>query len=166
VVFALLARDVKRVYVINRTMARAEALRKQFGARVHPAAWNEIGGLLGGAGLLVNTTSLGMVGQPPLDINLRCPASLVVADLVYDPLETRLLAAARARGLRTADGLGMLLHQAVRGFQLWFGVKPQVTVELRALIEADLGAKPKPADEVKVIAQAQAKKPSRNKQRG
>jgi shikimate dehydrogenase len=166
VVFALLARDVKRVYVINRTIARAEALRKQFGARVHPASWNEIGGLLGGAGLLVNTTSLGMVGQPPLDINLRCPASLVVADLVYDPLETRLLAAARARGLRTADGLGMLLHQAVRGFQLWFGIKPVVTAELRALIEADLGARPKPADEEKVIAQAPPKKPRRNKQHG
>jgi shikimate dehydrogenase len=114
---------------------------------------------------LVNTTSLGMVGQPPLDINLRCPASLVVADLVYDPLETRLLAAARARGLRTADGLGMLLHQAVRGFQLWFGIKPEVTAELRALIEADLGAKPKPADEEKVVAQAKPKKPRRNKTR-
>jgi len=165
VVFALLAREVQRVYVINRTRERAEVLRKQFGARVHLAAWNEIGGLLGGAGLLVNTTSLGMVGQPPLDINLRCPASLVVADLVYDPLETRLLAAARARGLRTADGLGMLLHQAVRGFQLWFGIKPEVTAELRALIEADLGAKPKPADEEKVAAQAKPKKPRRNKTR-
>jgi len=164
VVFALLARETKRVYVINRTIERAEALRKQFGARVHPAAWNEIGGLLGGSGLLVNTTSLGMVGQPPLDINLRCPASLVVADLVYDPLETRLLAAARERGLRTADGLGMLLRQAVRGFQLWFGIKPEVTAELRALIEADLGAKPKPAAEEKVIPQA--KKPRRNKARG
>ena len=80
----------------------------------------------------------GMVGQPPLDLNLRCPPSLVVADLVYDPLVTGLLALARARGLRTADGLGMLLHQAVRGFQLWFGVRPEVTAELRALIEADL----------------------------
>jgi len=166
VVFALLAREVQRVYVINRTLERAEGLRKQFGARVHPAAWDEIGGLLGGAGLLVNTTTLGMVGQPPLDINLRCPASLVVADLVYDPLVTRLLAAARARGLRTADGLGMLLHQAVRGFELWFGIRPQVTPELRALIEADLGAKPQPADEEKVIAPAKAKKPRRNKTRG
>jgi shikimate dehydrogenase len=98
-------------------------------------------GLLGGAGLLVNTTSLGMVGQPPLEINLRTLLpSLVVADLVYAPLETGLLRAARERGLRTADGLGMLLHQAVRGFQLWFGVKPEVTPELRAMIEADLAA--------------------------
>ena len=138
VVFALLQREVGRVYVINRTRDRAQALKKKFGARVHLAGWNETTGLLGGAGILVNTTTLGMVGQPPLEINLRCPASLVVADLVYAPLETRLLASARARGLRTADGLGMLLHQAVRGFQLWFGVRPEVTPELRALVEADL----------------------------
>jgi shikimate dehydrogenase len=138
VVFALLQREVGRVYVINRTSARAQVLKKKFGARVHVAGWEETTGLLGGAGLLVNTTTLGMVGQPPLEINLRCPLSLVVADLVYAPLETRLLATARARGLRTADGLGMLLHQAVRGFELWFGVRPEVTRELRALVEADL----------------------------
>jgi shikimate dehydrogenase len=138
VVFALLQREVGRVYVINRTRERAQALKKKFGGRVHLAGWHETTGLLGGAGILVNTTTLGMVGQPPLEINLRCPASLVVADLVYAPLETGLLAAARARGLRTADGLGMLLHQAVRGFQLWFGVRPEVTPELRAMVEADL----------------------------
>jgi shikimate 5-dehydrogenase len=79
-----------------------------------------------------------VVGQPPLELNLRCPASMVVADIVYAPLVTGLLATARERGLRTADGLGMLLHQAVRGFQLWFGIKPEVTPELRALVEADL----------------------------
>jgi shikimate dehydrogenase len=138
VVFALLAREVGRIYVINRTEERAKALRKKFGARVQVAGWEETTGLLGGAGLLVNTTTLGMVGQPPLEFNLRCPPSLVVADLVYAPLVTGLLASARARGLRTADGLGMLLHQAVRGFELWFGIRPQVTPELRALIEADL----------------------------
>jgi len=138
VIFALLAREVGRIYVINRTAARAKALQKKFGNRIQVASWEETTGLLGGAGLLVNTTTLGMVGQPPLDLNLRCPPSLVVADLVYDPLVTGLLALARARGLRTADGLGMLLHQAVRGFQLWFGVRPEVTAELRALIEADL----------------------------
>ena len=141
VIFALLLREVRRVYVVNRTFERAQALQKKFGARVKVAKWDEITGLLGGAGLLVNTTTLGMVGQPPLEINLRCPASLVVADLVYDPLVTKLLAGARERGLRTADGLGMLLHQAVRGFQLWFGVKPEVTAELRALVEDDLRAK-------------------------
>jgi shikimate dehydrogenase len=88
---------------------------------------------------VINTTSLGMSGQPPLEIDL---ATLrpdgVVADLVYAPLETPLLATARVRGHATADGLGMLLHQAVRGFQLWFGVRPEVTPDLRALVEADL----------------------------
>jgi shikimate dehydrogenase len=138
VVYALLAREVQRVYVINRTPENAQKLQKQFGARVFVAAWEEMTGLLGGVGLLVNTTTLGMVGQPPLDINLRCPASMVVADLVYAPLETPMLAMARDRGLRTADGLGMLLHQAVRGFELWFGIRPEVTPELRALVEADL----------------------------
>jgi len=141
VIYGLLARDVSHVHVVNRTRDRAVSLQKKFGDRVHPAGWNETTGLLGGAGLLVNTTTLGMVGQPPLDINLRCPASLVVADLVYAPLETGMLAAARAKGLRTADGLGMLLHQAVRGFELWFGIKPQVTPELRALVVADLNKK-------------------------
>jgi shikimate dehydrogenase len=138
VIYALIAREVGRIYVINRTSERAQALQRKFGARVRVAGWDETTGLLGGAGLLVNTTTLGMVGQPPLEINLRGPASLVVADLVYVPLLTGLLAAARERGLRTADGLGMLLHQAVRGFELWFGVKPEVTAELRALVEVDL----------------------------
>ena len=137
-IFGLIQRNVGRIYVINRTVERAQALKKKFGARVHVAKRNETTGLLGGAGLLVNTTTLGMVGQPPLEINLRCPASLVVADLVYAPLETGLLKLARERGLRTADGLGMLLHQAVRGFERWFGIKPEVTPELRALVEADL----------------------------
>jgi shikimate dehydrogenase len=150
VVFALIQRDVQRIHVINRTVAHAEALQRQFGPRVRPAGWDETTGLLGGAGLLVNTTTLGMEGAPPLEINLRCPASLVVADLVYHPLLTKLLTTARDRGLRTADGLGMLLHQAVRGFELWFGVRPEVTPELRALVEADLGkhrngAAPQPA---------------------
>jgi shikimate dehydrogenase len=87
----------------------------------------------------VNTTSLGMHGQPALEIDVgRLPAHAVVADLVYVPLVTPLLAAAQARGLKTADGLGMLLHQAVHGFELWFGQRPAVTPELRALVEADL----------------------------
>ncbi len=166
VVFALLTRDVKRVYVINRTLERAQALEKQFGSRVHAAAWNEITGLLGGCGLLVNTTTLGMVGQPPLEINLRCQASMVVADLVYAPLVTPLLAMAKIKGLRTADGLGMLLHQAVRGFKRWFGVTPEVTAELRALVEEDLNksapSKP-PAAPEKARPAAKPKPPRRNK---
>lgn len=138
VVFALLTREVRRIYLVNRTPARAEILRQKFGAAVRPANWDELTGLLGGAGLLVNTTSLGMAGQPPLEINPRGPPSMVVSDIVYSPLETNLLKVARDRGLRTADGLGMLLHQAVRGFHLWFGVRPAVTPELRALVEEDL----------------------------
>jgi shikimate dehydrogenase len=141
VLFGLIERGVSRIHLVNRTMDRAQALAQRFGAAVVPAPWEAADALLGGAGLLVNSTSLGMKGQPPLAIDLaRLPASAVVADLVYVPLVTPLLAAARARGLATADGLGMLLHQAVRGFSLWFGVKPVVTPELRALVEADLAA--------------------------
>jgi shikimate dehydrogenase len=139
VLFGLLDRGVKRIHLANRTMARAKALAEQFGANVVPVAWDAIGDLLPRTGLLVNTTSLGMKGQPPLEIDLApLPPQAVVADLVYVPLDTPLLAAARARDLRTADGLGMLLHQAVRGFELWFGRRPEVTAELRALVEADL----------------------------
>ena len=139
VVFGLLERGVKRVHLANRTIERARALSGQFGARVLPVAWDAIGGLLPRAGLLVNTTSLGMHGQPALELDVGLlPSHAVVADLVYVPLQTPLLAAARARGLKTADGLGMLLHQAVRGFELWFGQRPEVTSELRSLVEADL----------------------------
>jgi len=139
VVFGLIERGIKRVHLANRTIERARALAEQFGASVHPVGWETIGELLPRAGLLVNTTSLGMHGQPALEIDVGAlPPHAVVADLVYVPLQTPLLAAARARGLKTADGLGMLLHQAVRGFELWFGQRPAVTSELRALVEADL----------------------------
>jgi shikimate dehydrogenase len=139
VVFGLVERGVEHVHVVNRTHARAVALAERFGSRVRPGRWEEMTGLLTGAGLLVNATTLGMAGQPELEINLKpLPDSAVVVDLVYVPLETHVLQAARARGLRTADGLGMLLHQAVRGFTLWFGIKPEVTANLRALVEADL----------------------------
>jgi len=139
VIFGLIERGIKRVHLANRTASRADALARQFGSSVHPLAWEQIDSVLSRAGLLVNTTSLGMKGQPALDVDITLlPASATVADLVYVPLETELLLAARARGLKTADGLGMLLHQAVRGFELWFGKRPQVIPELRALIEADL----------------------------
>jgi shikimate dehydrogenase len=138
-VFAMLERGIARVVVANRTIARARALADQFGPKVAPVPWEAIGDVLPRAGLLVNTTSLGMSSQPALDIDVgRLPSGAVVSDLVYVPLETPLLAAAKARGLKTADGLGMLLHQAVRGFELWFGQRPEVTTELRALVEADL----------------------------
>jgi shikimate dehydrogenase len=139
VLFGLLGRGIVRVHLVNRTRARAEALVEAFGDKVLPAGWEAIADLLPRAKLLVNTTSLGMRGQPALDLDIaRLPADAVVADLVYVPLLTPLMIAATARGLRTADGLGMLLHQAVRGFELWFGQRPQVTAELRALVEADL----------------------------
>jgi len=139
VLFGLIERGIKRIHLANRTVERARALADRFGAGVSPVAWDAIPGLLPRAGLLVNTTSLGMKGQPPLELDAGLlPSNSVVADLVYVPLQTPLLAAARGKGLRTADGLGMLLHQAVRGFQLWFGRRPEVTSELRALVEADL----------------------------
>jgi shikimate dehydrogenase len=139
IVYGLVERGVEDVRVVNRTFERAESLAKRFGSRVKPSRWDELTVLLSGAQLLINTTTLGMEGQPPLTVNLRAlPDSAVVVDVVYVPLETPLLAAAKARGLRVADGLSMLLYQAVRGFSLWFGVVPEVTPELRALVEADL----------------------------
>jgi shikimate dehydrogenase len=139
VVFGLLERGIARVHLANRTAGRAQALADQFGPAVVPVAWEAVGEVLSRAGLLVNTTSLGMKGQPALEIDVGLlPPQAVVADLVYVPLQTPLLAAARALNLRTADGLGMLLHQAVRGFELWFGQRPEVTPALRALVEDDL----------------------------
>jgi shikimate dehydrogenase len=135
----LIERGFSRINIVNRSLTRAEALRQRFGAAVHPYHWSALPHLLSRACMLVNATSLGMEGQPKLEIDLT-PLHLdtVVADIVYVPLKTPLIVAAQARGLRTADGLGMLLYQAVRGFALWFGVRPEVTAELRALVEADL----------------------------
>ena len=139
VVFGLIERGMRCVHVVNRTPERAAALRQRFGDRVAPAGWDRRNDLLAEAGLLVNTTTLGMAGQPPLEIDLGRPAAqAVVADIVYAPLVTPLLAAAQARGLRTVDGLGMLLHQAVGAFARFFGVRPHVTPDLRRLVEADL----------------------------
>ena len=130
-----------RIIVVNRTPDRAEALRRRFGERVHPVPWDERNAQLADAALVVNATTLGMEHQGGLTLDIaQLPGHALVADLVYVPLLTPLLTAAKARGLRTADGLGMLLHQAVRGFTLWFGKKPDVTEELRALVETDLTA--------------------------
>jgi shikimate dehydrogenase len=141
VIYGLLARGVEQVVLVNRTLSRAEALQQKFGAQVTAVHCSELPAALADAGLLVNSTTLGMEGQPTLTIDLApLPHHAVVADLVYVPVLTPLIAAAKARALRTADGLGMLLHQAVRGFALWFGKTPEVTPELRTLIETDLGA--------------------------
>ena len=132
---ALLDAGAPRVTLVNRTAAKAEALARDLGGPIHVADRPT----LEDAALLVNTTSLGMQGQPGLEVDLApLPASAVVADIVYVPLETRLLAAARARGLIAVDGLGMLLHQARPGFEAWFGVAPQVDQALRDVVAADI----------------------------
>ena len=131
----LLDAGCPRLTLVNRSMARAEALARALGGPVEVAAAPP----LEGVALLVNTTSLGMVGQPPLEINLApLPAHALVADIVYVPLETPLLAAARALGLAAVDGLGMLLHQARPGFEAWFGMAPVVDDELRRIVAADI----------------------------
>jgi shikimate dehydrogenase len=129
----------KSVVIANRTRARAESLAADEGAGVEVADWAALPAALKSGSLLVNTTSLGMKGQPALDLDLSpLPAYAVVNDIVYFPLETALLHAARARGLRTVSGIGMLMHQAAPGFERWFGVRPSVTPELRRLVEADV----------------------------
>jgi shikimate dehydrogenase len=115
-------------------------LAQRFGSRVQVIDWASRSAACAGAGLIVNTTSLGMTGMPPLKIVLDdAPATSVVTDIVYAPLDTGLLTQARTRGLTTVDGLGMLLHQARPGFRAWFGVEGQVTQELRkAVLEGEM----------------------------
>jgi len=138
-VYAFRQRGVE-VHVVNRTRSRADELAKRFGARAH--GWDEVPRLLPQADLLVNCTSLGMMGKEPLQIDLGpLKRSAVVYDIIYVPLETALLAQARKREHRTVDGLGMLLQQAGFGFRKWFGGDPKVTPELRQIVEADIVAK-------------------------
>jgi shikimate dehydrogenase len=137
IVVALAERGVPEIRIVNRTTARAEKLAGELGGRAIP--WERCAEALADASLLVNATSQGMKGEPPLDLQLaRLPPAATVADIVYVPLATPLLAAARARGNPTVDGLGMLLHQARPGFEAWFGVAPEVTRELREAVEATL----------------------------
>lgn len=138
---ALEAEGVPELRIVNRTPSRARALVADLGLRsARVFAWENAGAALDGASLLVNTTTLGMKGTGDVDIALdRLPVAALVTDIVYTPLETGLLARARARGHDVVDGLGMLLHQAVPGFEAWFGVRPRVTPELRALVLADMG---------------------------
>lgn len=143
VLVALLDGGAPEIRLVNRTRGRAQDLAAELGGgRVTVVDWTERSEALAGAALLVNTTSMGMHGQEPLEIVLDdLPAESVVNDIVYAPLETGLLAAARARGNIVVDGLGMLLHQAVPGFEAWFGVRPAVTEELRGIVVQDLGGK-------------------------
>ncbi|TIQ83093.1 MAG: shikimate dehydrogenase [Mesorhizobium sp.] len=141
VIHALKQRGISDIRIVNRTLARAEELRHRFGAGVSAHSTAATGELLVDAGLLVNTSALGMHGNEGLSADpARLPDHAIVTDIVYVPLQTPLLAAAKARGLKTVDGLAMLLHQAVPGFERWFGIRPEVTAELRQLIVADLGA--------------------------
>jgi len=137
IVSALISDGAPVVYVANRTRARADGLRDQFGARVEPRDWTQIPDLVGAAALIVNTTSLGMEGKPPLNIDLsRLSPPTVVTDIVYAPLKTELLAHAEQVGCEAIDGLGMLLHQAVPGFERWFGYTPMVDDDLRQALLA------------------------------
>lgn len=139
IVVGLADRGLTRIHVANRTSARAEAVAGLACGVGKPLSWDALPMALREAGLLVNATSLGMHGQPPLGCDLTpLPPHAAVADIVYAPLETRLLSDARERGLAAVDGLGMLLHQAVPGFATWFGVRPSVTAALRDRIIADL----------------------------
>lgn len=137
VVAALLDEGAKEIRLVGRARARTDRLATRFGAAVRVLDWAERDSALGGAALLVNTTSQGTIGQPALDLRLDelGPAALV-CDSVYNPLETPLLAAARQRGNPTVNGLGMLLHQARPAFEAWFGIAPEITPELRAAVEA------------------------------
>ena len=138
VTYGLLQRGL-RVHVSNRTGGNAQALAAQFGPKVTSGAWAALPEVLPRADLLVNTTVLGMAGKPPLLLDLApLPRDAVVCDIVYVPLQTQLLKEAQQRGHRIADGLGMLLHQAVPGFTRWFGAAPTVSPELRALLTADI----------------------------
>jgi shikimate dehydrogenase len=139
IIYGFLQAGVARVRVFNRSAARSEDLARHFGARVEACDWALRDDAVRNAAVVVNTTTLGMKGAGDTGITFAgAHPDLVVSDIVYVPLETRLLAAARDRGLATVDGLGMLLHQAVPGFEKWFGVRPQVTAELYDLVRADI----------------------------
>jgi shikimate dehydrogenase len=137
---ALVDAGVTELRILNRTQTRAESLAADIGQAASVVPWQDRTDALAGAALLVNSTTLGMVGQPPLDLDLtHLSAGAVVNDIVYAPLETPLLADAKARGNPIVDGLGMLLYQAQPGFEAWFGTRPEVDTALRDFVLADLG---------------------------
>jgi shikimate dehydrogenase len=139
VVYGLIQRGAREIRVANRTLARAQMLANDFGGVVRAVDWDARHDALDSVAILVNTTSKGMTGQPPLDLSLnRLPTSALVNDIVYIPRETPLLVAAKARGNPIVTGLGMLLHQGVPAWKAWFGIEPKVTPELRAAVKATL----------------------------
>lgn len=138
---ALIDAGVDSIHIVNRTLARAGDLAGAMAPQCDALAWDRREEVLDGAALLINTTTLGMSGQPALDIRLDAlPEAATVYDIVYVPLETDLLAEARLRGNHAVDGLGMLLHQARPGFEAWFGVRPDVDEDLREFVLQDLRA--------------------------
>jgi shikimate dehydrogenase len=137
VLVGLVDQGAREIRLVNRTPARGKVLAQDLGGPIGALRWEEREAALEGAAMLINATNQGMLGEPPLDIALdRLPVSALVSDIVYIPRETALLAAARRRGNPTVNGLGMLLHQARPAFHAWFGIMPDVTPELRAMIEA------------------------------
>lgn len=145
IIYALKQRGLTDIRIVNRTLTRAEELADRFGSGISAHEWIAVPELLQDVSLIVNTTSLGMEGKESLSIDLsNVRRDALVTDIVYVPLETPLLKAAHMAGLKTVDGLGMLLHQAVPGFEHWFGVRPEVTAELRNVILADMNGGQKP----------------------
>jgi shikimate dehydrogenase len=139
VVYGLMERGAREIRLCNRTHARALTLAKEFSGPINVLKWEERHNAIDGCAMLVNATNQGMVGQAALDLRLdKLPKSALVNDIIYNPRETPLIEAARARGNRTVTGLGMLLHQGIPAWRAWFGIEPKVTPELRALIEATL----------------------------
>ena len=129
----------KEIRLVNRNVERAEGIAQDFGSPIQAYPWAQRHDILAGASMVVNTTSQGMVGQTPLDIALdKLPTTALAADIVYIPLETPFLAAARLRGNPTVNGLGMLLHQGPLAWKAWFGIEPAVTAQLRSLVEKSL----------------------------
>ena len=140
VCYALLREGAREIRLVNRTPDRAEAVAAALGGPIRVLPWAERHAALTGVAMVVNVTSQGMVGLPPLDLRLDAlPRTALAVDIIYTPLETPFLAAARARGNRTINGLGMLLHQGPPAWKLWFGLEPTVTAELREKMELSIG---------------------------
>ena len=139
VCYGLIQEGAKEIRLVNRNLERAQELASSLGPQIKPWAWTQLNESLSGIKTLVNTTSLGMVGQPTLDIDLGLlDKDALVTDIIYIPLETELLKAAKARGNPVTNGLGMLMHQGPLAWKLWFGIEPDVTEELRALLEKSM----------------------------